>query len=87
MLNGGGVQELGTHDDLLALKGLYSTCVLLSRVGVECRTGLLNGRMLNPNCYRLRAHLKYDQSLEILPCTDVLTMNYFTSLKPRDWER
>ncbi|CBJ28571.1 conserved unknown protein [Ectocarpus siliculosus] len=25
VLNGGGVQELGTHDELLALKGLYST--------------------------------------------------------------
>ncbi|CAM9784749.1 unnamed protein product, partial [Ectocarpus sp. 12 AP-2014] len=25
VLNGGGVQELGTHDQLLALKGLYST--------------------------------------------------------------
>ncbi|CAN0387358.1 unnamed protein product, partial [Hapterophycus canaliculatus] len=25
VLNGGGVQELGTHDELLALKGMYST--------------------------------------------------------------
>lgn len=24
VLNGGGVQELGTHDELLALKGMYS---------------------------------------------------------------
>ena len=24
VLNGGGVQELGTHDELLALNGLYS---------------------------------------------------------------
>ena len=24
VLNGGGVQELGTHDELLALKGLYN---------------------------------------------------------------
>ena len=36
VLNNGGVQELGTHDELLALKGLYSTCVLLPHVGVVC---------------------------------------------------
>lgn len=38
VLNGGGVQELGTHDELLALKGLYFTYVCLGEKCVAYQT-------------------------------------------------